>query len=175
VLPHAHLGAIRAARRVEGLLVGVGNVQSPEQAEVVARAGAHFASSPVTHMEVIHACRELELPFFPGVATPSDIARLASLDVRTVCVFPVEILGGPAFIETVVSLYPQMRFIADGAIGLESLRGYLQLPSVLAVTGRGIVRSDLVRTQHHERIQWLASEAVRAHGFPRAARLASTA
>jgi 2-dehydro-3-deoxyphosphogluconate aldolase/(4S)-4-hydroxy-2-oxoglutarate aldolase len=166
-LAHARLGSIRAARRVSGLLVGVGNVQSPDAAEIVARGGAHFATSPVTDMEVIHACRELELPFFPGVATPSEIGRLAALGVRTVRLFPVDLLGGPAFVEAVASVYPDMRFIPSGTIGPESLRGYLKVPSVLAVAGNGLVRTDLVRTRHYERIEWLAGEAVRARGLVR--------
>jgi 2-dehydro-3-deoxyphosphogluconate aldolase/(4S)-4-hydroxy-2-oxoglutarate aldolase len=165
-LTHARLGSIRAARRVQGLLVGVGNVQSSDAAETAARGGAHFATAPVTDMEVVHACRELELPFFPGVATPSEIGRLAALGVRTVRLFPAELLGGPAFVEAVASVYPDMRFIPSGTIGPESLRGYLKVPSVLAVAGNGLVRTDLVRTRDYARIEWLAGEAVRARGIP---------
>jgi 2-dehydro-3-deoxyphosphogluconate aldolase/(4S)-4-hydroxy-2-oxoglutarate aldolase len=113
-------------------------------------------------MKVVHACRELELPFFPGVATPSEIGRLAALGVRTVRVFPVELLGGPAFLEAVAPIYPDMRFIPSGTIGPESLRGYLRVPSVLAVAGNGLVRKDLLRAHNYERIEWLAGEAVRA-------------
>jgi 2-dehydro-3-deoxyphosphogluconate aldolase/(4S)-4-hydroxy-2-oxoglutarate aldolase len=167
-LTHARLGTIRAARRVEGLLVGVGNVQSPDAAEIASRAGAHFATASVTDMEVVHACRELELPFFPGAATPSEIGRLSALGVRTVRLFPVDLLGGPAFVEAVASVYPHMRFIPSGTIGPESLRGYLKVPSVLAVAGNGLVRADLVRTRHYDRIEWLAGEAVRARGVVRA-------
>jgi 2-dehydro-3-deoxyphosphogluconate aldolase / (4S)-4-hydroxy-2-oxoglutarate aldolase len=172
-LAQARFGSIRAARGVDGLLVGVGNVKSPDAAEIASRAGAHFATAPVTDMEVIHACRELELPFFPGVATPSEIGRLAALGVRTVRLFPVDLLGGPAFVEAVTSVYPDMRFIPSGTIGLESLRGYLKLPSVLAVAGNGLVRADLVRTRHFERIEWLAGEAVRAKGIGRTVPVAS--
>jgi 2-dehydro-3-deoxyphosphogluconate aldolase/(4S)-4-hydroxy-2-oxoglutarate aldolase len=172
-LAHARLGTIRAARRVKGLLVGVGNVQSPDAAEIASRGGAHFATAPVTDMEVVHACRELELPFFPGVATPSEIGRLAALGVRTVRLFPVELLGGPAFVDAVASVYPQMRFIPSGTIGPESLRGYLKLPSVLAVAGNGLVRADLVRTRDYDRIEWLVGEAVRARGVVRTLPVAS--
>ncbi|MDA0163252.1 hypothetical protein OM076_23460 [Solirubrobacter ginsenosidimutans] len=168
-LAESRSGAIRAARRVDGLLVGVGNIRTTDAAGIAVRAGAHFATAPVTDMEIVHACRELELPFFPGVATPSEIGRMHALGIRTVCLFPVDLLGGPAFVETVAAIYPEMRFIASGRIGPESLRGYLQLPSVLAVAGNGLVRPDLVRTRHYERIEWLAGEAVRARRVTRPA------
>jgi 2-dehydro-3-deoxyphosphogluconate aldolase/(4S)-4-hydroxy-2-oxoglutarate aldolase len=153
---------LRAARRVPGLLVGAGHVHTPEQAEIASHAGADFATAPATNMEVVHACRELELPFFPGVATPSEIERLALLGVRTMRVFPAEMLGGPAFVQTVAAIYPDVRFIPSGGIGPESLRGYLNLASVLAVAGSGLIRSDLLRSRNFDRIEWLARDAVRA-------------
>jgi 2-dehydro-3-deoxyphosphogluconate aldolase/(4S)-4-hydroxy-2-oxoglutarate aldolase len=164
-LTHARLATIRAARSVDRLLVGVANVLTPEAAETAALAGAHYATAPVTDMEVVHACRELELPFFPGAATASEIARLAALGVRAIRLFPVDLLGGPAFVEAVASIHPDLWFMPSGTIGPESLRGYLKLPSVLAVAGNGLVRPDLLRVRHYDRIEWLAGEAVRARGL----------
>ena len=40
---------IRAARRVDGLLVGAGNRLRGEQVEAAVRAGAHFATAPATN------------------------------------------------------------------------------------------------------------------------------
>ena len=99
--------------------------------------GAHFATAPATNMEVVHACRELELPFFPGVATPSEIERLVVLGLRTLRVFPAAPLGGPAFLQAVAAIYPDVQFIPAGGIGPEALRQYLQIPAVLAVAGAG--------------------------------------
>jgi 2-dehydro-3-deoxyphosphogluconate aldolase/(4S)-4-hydroxy-2-oxoglutarate aldolase len=158
--PNAAL--VRAARRVPDLLVGAGHVHTTEQAEAALRGGAHFATAPATNMEVVHACRELELPFFPGVATPSEIERLTLLGVRTLRVFPAELLGGPAFLRAMAAIDPDVRFIPSGGIGPESLRGYLSLPSVLAVAGSGVIRADLLRSENFDRIEWLAREAVRA-------------
>jgi len=156
------LAVIRGARRVEGLLVGVGSVHTADDAETAVRGGAHFGSSPATNMEVVHACRELELPFFPGVATPSEIERLMVLGLRVLRVFPAASLGGPGFLQAVAAIYPDVRFIPSGGIGPESLRSYLNLSSVLAVCTSGMVRPDLLRSRSYDRIEWLAREAARA-------------
>jgi 2-dehydro-3-deoxyphosphogluconate aldolase/(4S)-4-hydroxy-2-oxoglutarate aldolase len=141
-LCHAHLDSIRAARRVDGLLVGVGNVQSYSAAETATRGGAQFATAPAIDLAVVRACRELELPCFPSAATPSEIGRLAAAGVRTVRLFPVAFLGGPAFVEAVASVYPEIRFIPSGAIGPKSLHGYLGIASVSAVAStEGVVRT----------------------------------
>jgi 2-dehydro-3-deoxyphosphogluconate aldolase/(4S)-4-hydroxy-2-oxoglutarate aldolase len=154
---------IRAARRVDGLMVGAGHVHTAEQAEEALRGGAHFATAPVTNIEVVRACRELALPFFPGVATPSEVDRLILLGLRTLRVFPSGPLGGPGFLQAVSAVYPEVRFIPSGGIGPELLRPYLSVPSVLAVGVSGVVRHDLMRAGNFERVEWLARETMRAH------------
>jgi 2-dehydro-3-deoxyphosphogluconate aldolase/(4S)-4-hydroxy-2-oxoglutarate aldolase len=158
--PDARL--IQAARRVEGLLVGAGGIHSAQDAEAAVRGGAHFATAPATNMEVVHACRELELPLFPGVATPSEIERLTLVGVRTMRLFPAAPLGGPAFLQAVSVHFPDVGFIPSGGIELEGLRSYLSLASVVAVCGEGLVRDDLLRSRSFNRIEWLAREATRA-------------
>jgi 2-dehydro-3-deoxyphosphogluconate aldolase/(4S)-4-hydroxy-2-oxoglutarate aldolase len=159
--------AIRAARRVEGLLVGAGGVLDPGQAEHAARAGAQFATAPGTNMAVVHACRELELPFLPGVATPSEIERLYSLGLTVLRVFPAAAVGGPGFLEAVAGAYPGVRFVPSGGIGPETLRNYLAVPAVLAVGAGWLVRPEHVRSRSFERIEWLAREASRANVYRR--------
>jgi 2-dehydro-3-deoxyphosphogluconate aldolase/(4S)-4-hydroxy-2-oxoglutarate aldolase len=157
--PTRTITAIRAAREVEGLLVGAGNVLDTDQAEVAARAGAHFATAPATNMAVVHACRELELPFFPGIATPSELERLLSVGVTTMSVFPVTALGGPPFLEALAEAFPAAGLIPRGGIKSELLGRYAVMPNVLAVVCPWIVRADHVRTKSFDRTERLAREA----------------
>lgn len=153
---------IRAARRVDALLVGAGDVRTAEQAELVARVGAHFATSPVTNTEVIWACRELELPFFPGAATPSEVERLALLGVGMVRVFPTMPLGGAAFLALLGAACPEVRLFPGGGIGPEALRPVLAVPGVAAVAVDGLATGGLLRARAGERVEWMAREATRA-------------
>jgi 2-dehydro-3-deoxyphosphogluconate aldolase/(4S)-4-hydroxy-2-oxoglutarate aldolase len=156
-----HLAVLRAARAVEGLTVGAGNVRSGEDVELAVRAGAQFATATATNTEIVRACRELELPFFPGVTTPTEIERLALLGVRVMRVFPATPLGGPAYLQALAECYPELRFIPSGGIGPEQIRGYLRIPSVVAVGVGGLLAKELLRSQSYSRIEWLAREAVR--------------
>jgi 2-dehydro-3-deoxyphosphogluconate aldolase/(4S)-4-hydroxy-2-oxoglutarate aldolase len=155
------LAMLRAARGVDGLVVGAGNLRSAADAEVAVRAGAQFATATATNTEIVHACRELELPFFPGVTTPTEVERLALLGVRVMRVFPATPLGGPAYLQALADSYPELRFIPGGGIGPEQVRGYLRIPSVVAVGVGGLLGKDLLRSQSFGRIEWLAREAVR--------------
>jgi 2-dehydro-3-deoxyphosphogluconate aldolase/(4S)-4-hydroxy-2-oxoglutarate aldolase len=152
--------ALRRARRLDGLLVGAGTILTTEQAREAADAGAQFAVAPGTNDDVVACCRELGLPFFPGVATPSEIERARALGLRTLKLFPASTVGGVDFLRAVSATYPDVRFVPTGGIGRETLGHYLAVPSVLAVGGSWIVR-DPARPDEVER---LAREAVELAG-----------
>lgn len=155
----AAAAAIAAARAVDGLLVGAGTVLSPEQVDQAVDAGAHFAVAPGLDEAVVDRCRERGLPFFPGVATPTEIQRARTLGVRTLKVFPIAALGGPGFLRAVSATYPDVRFIPTGGVGPGTLREYLDVPSVLACGGSWLADGAALRDGRYEDIERRAREA----------------
>ena len=151
--------AIARARVVEGMLIGAGTVLSVEQVREAREAGADFAVAPGTNEEVVRACEGLGLPFFPGVATPSEIERARQLGRFVLKVFPAAQLGGPAFLRAVSATYPDVQFIPTGGIDVSNLADYLAVPAVVACGGSWLVRSELVREGRFEEITRLAREA----------------
>ena len=150
--------AIRRAREVDGLLVGAGTVLSPEQARAAHDAGASFAVAPGTNDEVVQVCAELGLPFFPGVATASEIEHARALGRHVVKVFPAAQVGGPAFLRAVSATYPEIRFIPTGGVDASNVADYLAVPSVVACGGSWLVRPELVREGRFDEIERLALE-----------------
>jgi hypothetical protein len=67
------LDAIEEAAGVEGLLVGAGTILSASKSSRLWPRAADFAVAPCSNDAVIRRCQELGLPFFPGVATPTEI------------------------------------------------------------------------------------------------------
>jgi 2-dehydro-3-deoxyphosphogluconate aldolase/(4S)-4-hydroxy-2-oxoglutarate aldolase len=152
--------AIAAAAEVDGMLVGAGTVLSAEQARVAARAGAAFAVAPGSDDDVIAACNELGLPFFPGIATPTELGRVLRLGRSVVKVFPAAQLGGPGFLRAVSATFPQARFIPTGGVDADSLASYLAVPQVLACGGSWIAERTLVAERRFEEITRRARAAV---------------
>jgi 2-dehydro-3-deoxyphosphogluconate aldolase / (4S)-4-hydroxy-2-oxoglutarate aldolase len=155
----AATAAIRAAREVDGLVVGAGTVLTPEQVREAVDAGADFAVAPGTNESVVRACRDAGLPFFPGVATPTEIEHARALGLRTVKVFPASCLGGGAFLRAVSATYPDMAYIPTGGIRASDLRDYLSIPSVVAVGGSWLVAEQLVDGGRFDEVERLAREA----------------
>lgn len=151
--------AIAAARQIEGLLVGAGTVLTEQQLEAAVAAGAHFAVAPGTNDRVIARAGELGIPFFPGVATPTEIDHARELGLSVMKAFPVVALGGPGFLRAVHATYPDVRFIPTGGITADSLADYLPEPNVLACAGSWLVAPSLVREKAFDLIEVRARQA----------------
>jgi 2-dehydro-3-deoxyphosphogluconate aldolase / (4S)-4-hydroxy-2-oxoglutarate aldolase len=144
--------AIRRASQIPGLLVGAGTVVDAEQAAAAAAAGARFAVAPGLSEPVLAAAQEIGLPFFPGVATPTEIDRARRLGAQVLKIFPASHLGGPAFVRSMAAPYPGLRFIPTGGIDDATIGSYLELPSVLACGGSWLCEKDLVAAGRFDEI-----------------------
>jgi len=144
--------ALARAAEVDGMLVGAGTVLAVEQARTAVEAGAAFAVAPGTDDEIVSVCGELGLPFFPGVATPSELGHAVRLGCTTVKVFPAATIGGPAFLRAVSATFPQVRFVPTGGIDGDSLASYLAVPAVVACGGSWICEPGLIRERRFEEI-----------------------
>ncbi len=160
----AAAAALERASEVEGMVVGAGTVLTVEQARVAAGAGAAFAVAPGTDEEIVAACGELGLPFFPGIATPSELGHALRLGCAAVKVFPVATLGGPAFLRAVSATFPQARFLPTGGIDAGSLASYLAVPAVVACGGSWICDARSIREQDFAGIEHRARAAIDGAG-----------
>ncbi|HEY7538280.1 MAG TPA: bifunctional 4-hydroxy-2-oxoglutarate aldolase/2-dehydro-3-deoxy-phosphogluconate aldolase [Gaiellaceae bacterium] len=152
--------AIRRIARIDGLLVGAGTVVSPEQLGAAVDAGARFAVAPGTNPAVVDAARRANLPFAPGVATPTEVERARGLGCLVVKIFPASLVGGPPFLAALAAVYPEIRFVPTGGINRENLASYLELPAVLACGGTWICEPALLRERRFDEIERRAREAV---------------
>jgi 2-dehydro-3-deoxyphosphogluconate aldolase/(4S)-4-hydroxy-2-oxoglutarate aldolase len=160
----AAAAAILRVSAIAGLLVGAGTVLSQEQVSLAHEAGAQFAVAPGMNDSVVESARQLGLPFFPGVATPTEIEHARALGCLTLKVFPAATVGGVGFLNAVSSTYRDVRFIPTGGINADNLTTYLAVPAVLACGGSWLCESGLLRDGRFDEIERLAREAVQLAG-----------
>lgn len=156
----AALDAVRAiAAEVEGAVVGVGTVLTPEQLLAAERAGARFAVSPGASPNLIAAARDNALPWLPGAATASEAMTLREHGYRYLKFFPAESVGGAAALRALAGPLPELRYCATGGIGLNNARDYLALANVVAVGGSWLTPGEHVAKGDWAGITRLAREA----------------
>ncbi|MDG0994122.1 MAG: bifunctional 4-hydroxy-2-oxoglutarate aldolase/2-dehydro-3-deoxy-phosphogluconate aldolase [Akkermansiaceae bacterium] len=159
----AGIDATRAiSTEVPEILVGVGTILAPEQAVQVKEAGAHFGVSPGLNPRVIKAAKAVELPFAPGIATPSDIEAAIELDCRFVKYFPAAALGGVAYLRSMSAPYAHLgiQYFPLGGLNAANMNEYLAEPNVPAIGGSWIVQKDLVKNKDWAAITTRAQEVV---------------
>ena len=152
--------AVRAMADRDDLLLGVGTVLDPGQAERCIADGARFVVSPGFDDAVVERCQELGVAVLPGTATATEVLRARRAGLRTVKFFPAETSGGLPGLQALAAPFHDLRFVPTGGIGPANAGAYLRSPSVLAVGGSWMVPRELVRERRWDEITRLSAQAV---------------
>ena len=153
------LDAIRIMAEVEGGVVGAGTLLTPADVKAAKAAGAKFGVSPGATERLLDACAEYELPLLPGAATASEIMALLEKGYTVQKFFPAEQAGGAAYLKSIGSPLPQVKFCPTGGISLKNARDYLSLSNILCVGGSWVAPKDALAKGDWGQITALAAEA----------------
>lgn len=152
----AGLAAIeKIAKECPAAIVGAGTVTTAEQMQQVKDAGAKFAISPGISHELCESASELELPYAPGVMTPSDIILGLKHNITLFKLFPADLAGGPKMIKALSGPFPNIQFCPTGGVSANNAHEYFALDNVVAVGGSWVCPKDLVDVEN-----WVAIEAL---------------
>lgn len=151
--------ALELAAKNPKLLVGVGSLQTPDQLNRAADLGAQFAVSAGFVPEIAEKAEALKMPYFPGIATPTEILHAMKYKIEIMKFFPAESLGGIAMLKAMSAPFPQLKFMPTGGISVNNVRDYLSQDSVFAVGGSWMVPQKAIDAGEFELIGKLIREA----------------
>ncbi|MGY4828164.1 bifunctional 4-hydroxy-2-oxoglutarate aldolase/2-dehydro-3-deoxy-phosphogluconate aldolase [Sphaerotilaceae bacterium SBD11-9] len=149
------------AREVPAAIVGAGTVRSVVDAHAAKSAGCRFAVSPGYLSAVGHACREIDLPLLPGVATGSEVMQANADGYSFLKFFPATAAGGIPMLKALNGPFPDVSFCPTGGITPETAPQFLALPNVMVCGGSWLTPADAVAGKDWARITRLAREATR--------------
>ncbi len=138
------------ATAMPDFLVGAGTLLTPESVDAAKDAGAGFGVAPGLNARVVQRAQSIDLPFFPGVCTPSDVDAAIELGCLTLKFFPAEAAGGIKMLNAIHAPYAHLgvRFMPTGGINVENVSRYLGHASVIAAGGTWIAPANLIRNQN---------------------------
>jgi len=144
------------------LLVGAGTVLDRASLQAAKSAGAAFGLAPGFDPEVVDAAAALDLPFAPGIMTPSELTAATAHGIRLAKFFPAGIAGGPAALDGIAAPFAHLgiRFIPTGGVTLDNLADWLAVKAVAAVGGTWIARTEQIRAGRFAEIKANAKAAV---------------
>ena len=154
------LEAIAAMSEVEGAIVGVGTVIRPEQFTQARHVGARFAVTPGLTPALSEAALDAEIPVLPGVMTPSELIAASEQGFKQLKLFPAEVAGGIAMLNSMAGPFADIGFCPTGGITPSNMMNYLGLPNVLCVGGSWLTPENLLHNKDWDGIRDLARQAV---------------
>jgi len=109
------------------------------------------------------AANKNQMPFFPGVMTPTEVDRALSLGCKHLKFFPAEPAGGVAMLKALAAPFAHtgVKFIPTGGINAVTLPNYLALPQVAAVGGSWMAERKLVSEKSWAKITALTAGAMK--------------
>jgi 2-dehydro-3-deoxyphosphogluconate aldolase/(4S)-4-hydroxy-2-oxoglutarate aldolase len=144
------------AREVPEAVLGAGTVKSPADARAAHDAGARFAVSPGFTVALGQTCRDLKLPFLPGVATGSEIMLAQSEGFSELKFFPAMQAGGVAMLKAWAGPFAEVSFCPTGGVTPGNAADLLALPNVACVGGSWLVPAEALQAGDWGRISALA-------------------
>jgi 2-dehydro-3-deoxyphosphogluconate aldolase/(4S)-4-hydroxy-2-oxoglutarate aldolase len=157
--PAAPAAIAAIGREVPQAVVGAGTLQRAVDVGLAVRAGARFLVSPGTTPELAAAALASDLPYLPGIATPSEIIAVRELGISFMKLFPAAPLGGVALLRALAPVFPGIAFCPTGGVDAASAADYLALPNVPVVGGSWMAPKDAVAAGDWPRIRRLAEAA----------------
>ena len=161
----AALDAVRAIRDARpDMVVGVGTIISPALARAAISAGAQFGVCPGATDAVLDGCEAAGLPLLPGATTVSEMMRLAERGYNRLKFFPATAAGGPAFLKSLISPLPDLRFCPTGGITESTAPDWLSLANIPCLGGSWIAPAGDIKSGDFAGITARALKASRLGG-----------
>ncbi|SMH58047.1 bifunctional 4-hydroxy-2-oxoglutarate aldolase/2-dehydro-3-deoxy-phosphogluconate aldolase [Maritimibacter sp. HL-12] len=155
------LDVIAAMAEVPGGVVGAGTLLTADDVKRAKDAGARFGVSPGATDALLDAAEAHDLPLLPGAATASEAMRLFERGYSVLKFFPAEAAGGAAFLRSLASPLPAIRFCPTGGVTPANAEDYLSLPNVLCAGGSWVAPKAAMAAGDWAGIETLAREAAR--------------
>lgn len=158
-IPTQSAAALRAltatAQYADGTdrLLGAGTICSAEDTQRAFDGGAQFLVSPGLFADSVERAQSLELPYLPGVATPTEVQTALSMSLIVQKLFPADAMGQSA-IHTLHGPFPTVQFVAVGGVNRNNAQGYLDAGALGVGVGGALSDPktiDFFAQLHHDR------------------------
>ena len=108
---------------------------------------------------LIEAARASELPWLPGVMTPSDVIAAKAAGLTELKLFPAQQAGGIAMLKAMSGPFPGITFCPTGGVTAASAPDFLALDNVACVGGSWLTPKEAIASGDWTAITALAREA----------------
>jgi 2-dehydro-3-deoxyphosphogluconate aldolase/(4S)-4-hydroxy-2-oxoglutarate aldolase len=158
------IGAV-AKRFPRTVLVGAGTVTDAETARRAVDAGAEFIVTPCLVpevREVIDTAHRAGVAVLPGALTPGEVFEAFRLGGDMVKVFPVQSVGGAAYLRALRGPFPDIPLVPTGGVSPENVAEMFQAGAAAVGVGTELISKDALARRDYAAIGALAKRFLAA-------------
>jgi 2-dehydro-3-deoxyphosphogluconate aldolase / (4S)-4-hydroxy-2-oxoglutarate aldolase len=126
------------------LIVAAGTVLNAKHLNAAIQAGAKLIFSPGSTPSLLKEAQSCGIPFFPGVATPSEVMHCLEHGITNMKLFPADAINSLKLLKAFSGPLAQARFIPTGGINENNIHEFVVQPNVLAVGASAVAPKDLI-------------------------------
>jgi len=135
----------------DNILLGMGTLTKPEQAQSAKDAGANFLVSPMCEPVLVKAMVDSGLLNMAGALTPTEVYQAYSMGVDVVKIFPGS-LGGPAYIKALKGPFPYIPMMPTGGVSANNVAEWFATGVVAVGAGSELCPPQLAKEGNFEEI-----------------------
>ncbi|MYV17542.1 bifunctional 2-keto-4-hydroxyglutarate aldolase/2-keto-3-deoxy-6-phosphogluconate aldolase [Furfurilactobacillus milii] len=138
-VPHADtvIGKLVEKHGVDAL-IGAGTVLDAASARLAIIAGAQFIVSPTFDTDVAKMCNLYQIPYVPGIFTPTEAQTALQYGSEVVKLFPGA-LATPMAISEFKGPFPYLNVMPSGGVNTDNLKDWIKAGAVVVGAGGGLV------------------------------------
>ncbi len=149
-----------AAQYGDQIVLGMGTLTKPEQAESAIKAGANFLVSPISEPVLIKTMVDTGLLNMAGALTPTEVYQVYRLGTDVVKIFPGS-LGGPAYIKALKGPFPYIPMMPTGGVSANNVADWFKAGVVAVGAGSELCPPELAKAGKFAEITQKAAEFVK--------------
>lgn len=140
------------------LTIGAGTINDVDTMEQVVLSKARFAVSPGFSSSIASFASMYNLPYLPGVATPTEVIQAMAYGFDCLKLFPAEVVGGVSWLKSIANVFPDIRFCPTGGIGFNHAADYLKQSNVISIGMSALTPGQMIRDKDWNGIETLLQQ-----------------
>jgi 2-dehydro-3-deoxyphosphogluconate aldolase / (4S)-4-hydroxy-2-oxoglutarate aldolase len=159
--PNAEEVTARVAKKyADEIVLGMGTLIEPAQAERAKAAGASFIVSPISEPELVKAMVASGLVVMAGALTPTEVLQSYRLGSDVIKIFPGS-LTGPSYIKALHGPFPYIPMMPTGGVSATNVGEWFAAGVVAVGAGSELCPPALAKEGKFDEITSRAAEFVR--------------
>jgi 2-dehydro-3-deoxyphosphogluconate aldolase / (4S)-4-hydroxy-2-oxoglutarate aldolase len=143
--PEALIAELRV--RFPHCLIGAGTILDVNQLQNAIACGAQFIFSPHFNPNLIEiAVHRHQIPYIPGVLSPTEIVTAWQTGASALKVFPIGAMGGASYLKSLQAPLAGIPLIPTGGVTVENALTMLSAGAVAVGLSGSLFPDDLVKT-----------------------------